>query len=527
MTQPLTGEALLAMVKESGDCSKEELLEKSGYEKFEDLYEELLLATGDQQSQKASERTTAFQHMSVIGAIGYRYLVYQYDLDNGFEDTILATQQIQFCDQLEAIAKKLQVLLPDEAGMALTDLIGVITQLFAYNEHGKYDKGEKPNTSEEDWREILKWTRATPAFQKLKAIADEGYSAEDCKAYEDGRFDYHSLIATYLRTVTIDFLRNTNHQAAPSFGERLHDAKAFLAMLDENCQHTKEGIIFALCSSMQYHHRTEKDTQELAGFAMPLVEQWVADGHEFLAKVRGKTNDNEAPIDPVESLDDWYVVTDELTVLNAAIEALREVKENTENSENFELFQKKFDELMPKWLKVVKRALTAEKPLRDNIVRAQAYAAAAMNLKGGDTSTYQTYFNSPLLSNEYEVLMENLSEEEASAQKERANNEFLLKYIGAFSHYYCNKLLNIADGGSREEATTKMDVGKDLKALTSILEDQKLFDEMYLVRTTTMNTIYGCMGNLLVDPGAGYKYRVKAQEMLMEFYSEVKVPEAT
>ena len=295
--QGLVGTALLKKVRELGaDISKEELLQGTGWFKgytedgqmlgFTELYEELLIAGGLEADNRFKDPEVVHQNVSRLGILGFRWLVYQRDLDMGLDDQLLAEQQDEFFSDLETAVQQLKEGLGFECGMIVTDVLGVTAHLLAYIYSLRWDEDNVPTEEQirENFDRALKWVNDTKLYKRLLEIADEGLTQEEIDDYNSFRWDHHSTIANYLRTVSLDFARGTRRQDVPSFAQKLQDVKAYLAMLDENSEWTTKGILYVLMSTIKYEWRSDKPMEEIIAFSGDLINSWVEEGHAIRAE---------------------------------------------------------------------------------------------------------------------------------------------------------------------------------------------------------------------------------------------------
>ena len=297
ITQGLIGTALLKKVRELGaDITKEELLQQTGWLQgytedgemigFTDLYEALMAAGGMELENRAANPEVIHQNVSRLGILGFRWLVYQHDLEAGYDDQLLAKQQDEFFSDLETAVLELKEGLGFESGMVVTDVLGVMAHLLAYIHSLRWDEDNVPTQEQirENFDAALKWVNDTKLYKRLFEIADEGFTQEEIDDYSSFRWGHHSAIATHLRTVSLDFAAGTRRQDVPSFAEGLKNVKAYLAMLDENSEWTTKGIFYVLTSTIWFEWRTDKPTEEVVEFAGELINRWVAEGRAIRAE---------------------------------------------------------------------------------------------------------------------------------------------------------------------------------------------------------------------------------------------------
>jgi len=295
-TQGLTGQALLDRVAELQGIEVEDMLRATGWFQgygkqgnplgAKALYQALIEAKQEAVAH-CKDPQVVHQNVSRIGILGYRWLVYQYDLDNGFKDAQLAEQQHEFFADLETSAKELRHGLGySEAGMVISDVVGVMTQLIAYIRTNRWTPDNVPTDEErrKNFDKTLKWANDTKLVKRLLEIGNNGFTEDEVKEYNEFRWDHHSQIANYIRTVTLDYSADTRHQDVPAFAEGLQRVKAFLSMLDENSEWTTKGLFYIMISAVQFDWRCEKDRKETIEFAQELLYRWVEEGHAIRAE---------------------------------------------------------------------------------------------------------------------------------------------------------------------------------------------------------------------------------------------------
>ena len=93
--------------------------------------------------------------------------------------------------------------------------------------------------------------------------------------------------------------------------------------------------------------------------------------------------------------------------------------------------------------------------MRDAIIRKKAYAFAWGNTTGAtrDPETiqaaYQEAFHEEIFKVEWQYLRGLLDDETLEEQSKAGYDQDLSYYLEALAGYYCNRLLNLADGGER------------------------------------------------------------------------------
>lgn len=297
--QGLTGAELLNKVRELGDIGKEDLLRATGWFQgygedgepfgYRDLYDALIAAAKQEFTNKYGDTEVIHQNVSRISILAYRYLVYQYDLDNGLEDKLLAEQQDEFLADVDKAATELVLGLGSvEAGTVITDVVGVMTHLIAYIRSNRWETGSEPTYEKrrENFMNILTWANDTNMVKHVLEIGDKGFTKEEIENYNNFRWDHHTKIANYFRTVTLDYAANTRRQDVQSFAEGLQDMKAFLSMLDENSEWTTKGLLYVMISAIKFEWRSEKDHKDIIKFVQDILYRWVEEGHAIRAEYR-------------------------------------------------------------------------------------------------------------------------------------------------------------------------------------------------------------------------------------------------
>ena len=147
----------------------------------------------------------------------------------------------------------------------MTDVLGVLCQLFSYVRAQRIYEGVSATAGEwnERFKEYLTFAQSSKAIKMMRDIADMGYTEREVRDYDEFRFHHHTVIANYLRTVSLDFATGSSHQDSQQFVDGLKDAKAFLAMLDENSKWTKVGIEYGMISAIRYEWKSEKPSEEV------------------------------------------------------------------------------------------------------------------------------------------------------------------------------------------------------------------------------------------------------------------------
>ena len=223
----------------------------------------------DLEAAAANNNEDAIVRMaSTIGGVAYRWLTYEYALQNGFEDDQLAAQQKEFEEQLIRETKLLRVVLGTEAGMLVTDTLMIQANLLAYvRAPGWKIHGEKgttvpaPNGSDEQWEKnftgIRDWALQLPLFQEMLGIATIGSFEKVVEGYNKQQRPRCSTIAAYLRTQMLDFAEGTNYCESESYKADLDSANLYVHYLNENCEWTHYAIKMVVWSCLTYDFRLE------------------------------------------------------------------------------------------------------------------------------------------------------------------------------------------------------------------------------------------------------------------------------
>ena len=222
---------------------------------------------------------------------------------------------------------------------------------------------------------------------------------------------------------------------------------------------------------------------------------------------------DRGPVKPIKSVDDWYCVTQELSILSPRIIMLQ--KANTDG---------RLDEALATnkrvWIEMVRRSAKGPKPYRDQVIRNKGFAfsvAAAMGKSISEKECEEAFLEN-IFAEEVTFLVSLLSENELREQHLEAYNMDLSQYIEALALYYCNQLLNLADGGNRELYQKDGTVCQRLVELTAKLEERKMFDEFYVARTAVVNAF------ATFRPFKGQDeytaWLTQASDLLTEFYSD-------
>lgn len=230
------------------------------------------------------------------------------------------------------------------------------------------------------------------------------------------------------------------------------------------------------------------------------------------------TNETK-PVPPIASVEDWYEVTNNLAALTPQILMLE--RANKTGS---------FDDLLQSakqdWTYNVRRSSSGHAPMRDSIIRNKVYAFAWMNTTGSTSdpetvqAAYQEAFHEEIFKVEWQYLRGLLDDEEFEAQSKAGYDEDLSYYLEALAGYYCNRLLNLADGGEREVCDETSWTYKRLKELTPKLEERKMYDEFYVARSAVVHAFKAFAMVDFKKPDESAEWDDQASRMLMEFYTK-------
>ena len=216
---------------------------------------------------------------------------------------------------------------------------------------------------------------------------------------------------------------------------------------------------------------------------------------------------------PIVGFDDWANVNNTIAALSPSIVRMQEV--NSDGSWD-ELISKAMQELR----ELIQRSLTGPAPLRDQIIRHRAFVYSKLCATGKNIDEYyEEVFDEEIYQNEYQYLIGNIPEPAMREQIRAVNNEDLVSYIETLAIYYCNRLLNLADGGKREQLGIDHWSCIRLKELTHILECRGMVDEFYVARSAVVHAFGSFSGVFLWDELDKKSWQDKASKMLMEMYS--------
>ena len=165
---------------------------------------------------------------------------------------------------------------------------------------------------------------------------------------------------------------------------------------------------------------------------------------------------------------------------------------NTDN----QFSQDTIDKAAAHWVDAIHTAASAPHAFRDAVIRHKAYAFSILTATGrsGNTDAFKKLLNYPFFRKEAEMLAAELTTDEYAAERELAFDLDVSLYTEAASGYYCNQLLNLADGGNRELIPQDHWSYQRLVELTAKLEDRKMFDEIFVARVGIIYTFFSISG---------------------------------
>ena len=305
-SEVLVGKHLLKALVSISNGSEEDLLEASGYSSFEELVAAVNTA-------KEEVLTPIFSRMGVLVfsfILTERVLSMEPALDvDESTRTELLEKQSMIASDLEQLALDARAYGgKDLTGMTITDSLGVIIDFFAYTEVGRPDPTNPDETEEENkdrYYKIVNWAREIPAIKRMREIADEGFTAEEIKDYDEFREPHHSQIATCFRTCLLDFLYDSDRKNVPGFDEAVADAKVFLSMLSENSEWTPYVLSCGFGQSALNLFEHTKDRAAVTEFVIQLIDNWIEEGNDIRNSSSGKPDElTEVSVEPISSLKD-------------------------------------------------------------------------------------------------------------------------------------------------------------------------------------------------------------------------------
>ena len=229
---------------------------------------------------------------STIGGLAYRWLTYEYALQNGFEDDKLATQQKDFEQDLIQKTKLLRVVLGAEAGALVTDTLLVQANLLAYiRAEGWKIEGENgtalPAGDREQWEKnftsVRDWALELPLFEEMLAIARLGSTQEEVEAYTEQQRPRCSTVATYMRTQMLDFAQGSSYCESDAYKKDLDSANLYVHYIDQNCGWTKYALRMVVWACLTYDFRLE-DQQRSLGLGTATIDAMADNGKVVASK---------------------------------------------------------------------------------------------------------------------------------------------------------------------------------------------------------------------------------------------------
>lgn len=221
-------------------------------------------------------------------------------------------------------------------------------------------------------------------------------------------------------------------------------------------------------------------------------------------------------LSPNENLEEWRH-SQALLARNATyIQAYERYIDILDDSKVLEEFQKLKDLLSIEYFNQFEVASKYRDAYMLFRLRNLTTACMAVNMHGQsleDKDEFGKYFLHPIFDETDTRLRKTLSEEDIQKQFDRANE--LEQYIVYGCSIYCNKLLNLIDGGEREERDKGESYDKFLEIQSSI-ESKKMVDEIYVVREAMIWTIASTNVDLVTSAEDSDAFEVKAFKLLSE-----------
>lgn len=147
-------------------------------------------------------------------------------------------------------------------------------------------------------------------------------------------------------------------------------------------------------------------------------------------------------------------------------------------------------------------------------LRNLTYAIMAVNMNGEqleDREAFDRYFSHPVFDEADTVLRKTIRGDKIETQIEKAN--ILEQYMVYGCSIYCNRLLNLIDGGRREELDKGENYDKFLE-IQSLIEAKKMVDEIYVVREAMIWTIASSSLDLVTSAEESDAFEIKAFDLL-------------
>lgn len=229
------------------------------------------------------------QLVSNVAYTSYRYLNYQYWLDNGGEDEKLAEQQHTFLKEINAMASELAKSEPlEKPGEFACDVVGFISQLISYQMSAKpKEDGSVPSRDEAKvlYDNIYKYAmESAPLMTIMRHL---GGSQDTIDDYMRMRYHQHSTAATVLRTLLIDYALDCEWASrADQWEEQYNDASVYLFFFDTNCQWTADAIKWVLLSAFTYDMQSNKERKDALDFVWRLIDKMISNGEKLMRSDR-------------------------------------------------------------------------------------------------------------------------------------------------------------------------------------------------------------------------------------------------
>ena len=225
------------------------------------------------------------ENISTIITLTVRHLLYQHQLDQGLMDPKLSDQQQEFLVDITFAAKESRRMIGwIEFGNIASDLMGVLAHLYACTVAGKIEKRMDPKVGpypQKAYEDQLTYAYGNPAVKTVLAVANEGFSDEVVRRYKEFRYSHWALLATYLRTETLDIIYQQNRADCDSYRQSLRDVKAVASMLNENSEFTTFGLWFIASAHATYWHRCEDQgvsVLDVYSALTNIIDAWVKEG---------------------------------------------------------------------------------------------------------------------------------------------------------------------------------------------------------------------------------------------------------
>ena len=227
-----------------------------------------------------------------------------------------------------------------------------------------------------------------------------------------------------------------------------------------------------------------------------------------------RANPEISLLNPADNLEEWRI-SQALLARNAAyIQAYERYIEILDDNKVLQEFQTLKDQLGTEYFTQLEVASKYKDEYMLFRLRNLTTACMAVNMHGQsleDKDAFGKYFLHPIFDETDTRLRKRLREEDIQKQFDRANE--LEQYIVYGCSLYCNKLLNLIDGGTREERDIGENYDKFLEIQSSI-ESKKMVDEIYVVREAMIWTIASTNVDLVTSAEDSDAFETKAFELL-------------